>query len=154
MIGQIETIAFNPERGLPRPLHEAATLQPGHGIVGDHRAGISPDRALNILDGRHIAALQARGYDVRAGVLGENLVVKGLDLDALPVGTRLLVGATAVVRIVKPRTGCANLGYIHSDFPIAAAGRLGQMCAVDRGGDVQVGDSVVVLPAEDAGPLY
>jgi MOSC domain-containing protein YiiM len=143
--GQIRHIAFSPERGLPRPLHPAASLAAGHGIVGDRRAGKSPERALNLLDERHLEALAAAGYAVGPGSLGENVVVAGLDLDALPAGTRLALGPVAVVRIVKARTGCQNLGYIHGDFPAAAAGRVGQMCAVEAGGEIRLGDAVRVL---------
>ena len=144
--GTIVSIAFNPVKGLPRPLHASAELAAGHGIVGDHRAGVSENRALNILDERQVQALRDLGYDVRRGSLGENLLVAGLAVDDLAPGTRLQVGRAAVVRVVKPRTGCPNLTYIHEDFPAVAEGRLGQMCAVDRGGPVAVGDPVVVLP--------
>jgi MOSC domain-containing protein YiiM len=142
----IVSIAFNPVKGLPRPLHPSAELAAGHGIVGDHRAGVSENRALNILDERQVQALVGLGYDVRPGSLGENLLVAGLDVDALPPGTRLQLGPAAVARVVKPRTGCPNLTYIHEDFPAVAEGRLGQMCAMERGGPVVVGDPVLVLP--------
>ncbi len=145
--GRILSIAFSPVSGLPRPLHETAELQPGHGIVGDHLAGRSQDRALNVIDARQLESLQSQGYDVRPGVLGENLVVSGLPLDELPAGTRLQLGASAVARIVKPRTPCTNLTYIHTDFPAVAEGRVGQMCAVEVGGEVTVGDVVMVLAA-------
>lgn len=148
-MGSIVTIAYNPVKGLPRPLHSVAELAADHGIVGDHRAGARTDRALNIVDERHIEALAAAGYDVRPGSLGENLVVRGLDLDGLPLGTRLRLGETAVARIESARHGCANLKYIHADFPEAAAGRIGHMCAVDKGGEVRVGDAVVVLGSEE-----
>jgi MOSC domain-containing protein YiiM len=55
------------------------------------------------------------------------------------------LGEAVVVRIVKARTGCQNLSDIHADFPAAAAGRVGQMCAVEAGGDIRVGDPVRVL---------
>ncbi len=144
--GRIVSIAFNPVKGLPRPLHTSAELAAGHGIMGDHRAGVSENRALNILDERQVQGLKDLGYDVRPGSLGENLLVAGLDVDALAPGTRLQLGPVAVARVVKPRTGCPNLTYIHEDFPAVAEGRLGQMCAVERGGPVAVGDAVVVLP--------
>lgn len=143
--GTVVTIAFNPVKGLPRPLHEAAELRAGHGIVGDHRAGARPDRALNLLDERHIAALSGAGYAVQPGSLGENIVVRGLALDELAPGTRLRLGASAVARIVTARHGCANLKYIHPDFPEAAAGRVGLMCAVEQGGALRLGDVVEVV---------
>jgi MOSC domain-containing protein YiiM len=148
--GTIAAIAYNPEKGLPRPLHAAAELVADHGIVGDHRAGSRADRALNLLDERHIEALAAAGYDVRPGSLGENIVIRGLDLDQLPSGSRLRLGESAVARIVSARHGCANLKYIHTAFPEAAAGRIGYMCAVEQGGEVRVGDEVAVLGDDEA----
>jgi MOSC domain-containing protein YiiM len=150
--GTILTIAYGTTRGLPRPLHMDATLQPGHGIVGDHRAGRSPERALNILDDQDLAALNARGYPVAPGSLGENLVVRGLPVADLPPGTWLQLGPSAVARIVKARTGCDNLKYISPDFPAAGAGHVGVMCTVERGGDIRVGDPVRVLDAAAGDP--
>lgn len=147
MQGRIQSIAFGRQPGLPRLLHETAELRAGHGIVGDHQAGRSVNRALNLIDQHQLESLQELGYDVQPGVLGENLVLSGLPLDELPAGTRLQLGDTAVARVVKPRTPCSNLTYIHPDFPAVAEGRVGQMCAVERGGVVSVGDEVVVLAA-------
>jgi MOSC domain-containing protein YiiM len=144
-MGTIVSIAYNPVKGLPRPLHDAARLERGHGIVGDHRAGARADRALNILDQRHVEALAAAGYAVVPGSLGENLLIADLDLDALPVGSRLRLGDTVVARITDRRNGCLNLRYIHPDFPEASTGRVGQMCAVEVGGEIRVGDEVVLL---------
>lgn len=151
-MSEITSIAYRAERGLPRPLHERAMLRAGHGIEGDHKAGKSPERALNILDADRLAELIAAGYDVAPGTLGENLIVLGAALDRLPVGTCVRLGEQAVVRIVKPRAPCDTLSYIHPDFPEVAVGRVGVMCAVETGGEVRVGDEVTVLPAPGGHP--
>jgi MOSC domain-containing protein YiiM len=149
-MAEIVSIAFRPDRGLPRPLHERASLRAGHGIVGDHKAGKSQERALNIIDLDRLEELQRAGYEVRPGSLGENLVVRGAALDRQPAGTLVRLGEEAVVRIVKPRTGCDNLSYIHSDFPAVSEGRVGVLCSIEAGGEIRVGDPVVVLEAVPA----
>jgi MOSC domain-containing protein YiiM len=145
--GRITSIAYSDAPGLPRPLHPSAVLRAGHGIEGDHRAGRGADRALNLVEARHLAALAEAGYAIGPGSVGENVVVDGLALDGLPGGTRLRLGDTVVVRLVKARTGCATLAYIHGDFPGVAQGRIGHMCAVDQGGEIRVGDAVTVESA-------
>jgi MOSC domain-containing protein YiiM len=145
LMSHILSIAYSAERGLPRPLRPRARLRAGHGIEGDHKAGKSPERALNLIDAERLAELRAAGYDVTPGRLGESVVVEGAALDRLPAGTRLRLGPQAVVQIVKARTPCENLAYIHPDLPAAAGGRVGVMCAVETGGDIEVGDEVVVL---------
>jgi len=147
-VAEILAICYRPDRGMPRPLHASAELAAGHGIVGDHKAGKGPDRALNIVDADRLDELVAMGYPVTPGALGENLVVAGAALDRLPPGTRVRLGAEAVVRLVKPRRPCDNLKYLSDDFPAAGEGRVGVLCAVEVGGTIRVGDGVEVL-AED-----
>ena len=150
-VGEIVSIAYRGDRGLPRPLHARATLVAGHGIQGDHKAGKSPERALNIIDAYRLDELVALGYDVTAGALGENLIVRGAGLDRLPLGSRVQLGESAVVRVVKPRSPCDNLKYIHADFPEAGEGRVGVLCAVETGGEIRVGDAVSALRADPKG---
>ena len=50
--------------------------------------------------------LRALGYDVYLGELGENITTAGLELERLPVGTIIRVGATAAIELTGLRTPC------------------------------------------------
>ena len=122
-----------------------ATLVANHGIDGDAKAGHQLSRQLNILSWEWLEGLKEIGYATNPGQFGEQIIIKDLDVNALGKGTRLQIGSTAVVEIVKPRTGCSRLeaaqGHSNEDF----GGLVGQMAKVLTGGEIQVGDPVTLL---------
>jgi MOSC domain-containing protein YiiM len=103
------------------------------------------------------------GHRVRAGDLGENVTTHGVDLLGLPVGTVLLLGETAEVRLTGLRNPCAQIEdfqpgllarVLDRDADGALVRRSGVMGVVRRGGEVRPGDLVtVVLPDGPHRPL-
>lgn len=148
-MGQLISIAYSDRHGLPRPLHQQATVVAGHGIDGDLRAGRSAARHLNIIDAETLEALKAEGFPVGPGVLGENLVIQGVRLDQRPAGTRLRIGERVIVETTKPREPCTNLTPIDARMPEAVIGRVGMMARVIQGGEIRVGQPVTVISAEE-----
>jgi len=102
--------------------------------------------------------LGAAGFAVAPGELGENVTTRGIDLLAVPTGTRLRLGAAAVVEITGLRNPCKQLdglqpGLMAATLARDGAGNLmrkaGVMAVVLDGGDVGAGDSISVeLPPE------
>jgi MOSC domain-containing protein YiiM len=124
------------------PLNRA-TLVEGRGISDDLKGTLS--RNLSVMRAETLAELADEGRKTGPGEMGEQLVVAGLLPAALADGLRLRVGATAIVEIDKPRTGCARFEYIHGVTKQSVAGRLGVMARVVVGGEIAVGDSVEVI---------
>lgn len=127
------------------PLGEAE-LVAGHGLRGDRKAGRNANRQVNLLSTDWLAAAAARGYRAQPGQFGEQLIVAGIDLVALPPGTRLALGGSAVLEIVKGRTGCSRLEAAQGQS-IAGLGPIGVLARVVAGGPIRVGDAVAVLEA-------
>ena len=108
--------------------------------------------------GELISELEAAGYRIEPGRLGENMLTEGLDLLALPRGTRLTIGSQAVLELTGLRNPCIQLNEIgaglmqrlairNSDGSLTR--RAGVMAIVVAGGEVEVGDAIeVCLPAE------
>lgn len=130
------------------PLAEAH-LVAGHGIAGDAKGG-GPSRHLNVMSAGVLAALAREGFRTEPGAMGEQLVVAGLTVEALPPGTRLRLGADACVELTEPRTGCAKFERHQGRRREEVAGRLGMMARVVGGGVVRPGDPVQVEPAAPA----
>lgn len=122
---------------------ETAELVAGRGLRGDRKAGRSRDRQVNLLASDWLAAAADRGYRAAPGQFGEQLIVDGLDLGALPPGTRLRLGDAAELEIVKGRTGCARLEAAQGRS-IAGLGPIGVLARVTAGGTIRVGDPVAV----------
>jgi len=107
--------------------------------------------------------LHAKGFDIAAGQMGENITTRHVDLLGLPTGARLHLGAEAVVEITGLRTPCAQLdgiqqGLMRAAYDQDADGNLvrkaGVMGIVRRDGAVRVGDAIrVELPPAPHQPL-
>ncbi len=124
---------------------ESATLVVGHGIAGDLNGGGKPERGLNVMSFETLAALSGEGFRTQPGQMGEQIVVRGLDVRALPAGTLVQLGESAIIEVIKLRTGCERFEAIQGKARGDAAGRLGVMARVVTGGLVRVGDAVKAL---------
>ena len=75
-----------------------------------HRSHLTADptqpnlRQVHLIHAELFAELDAQGFDVQPGELGENITARHLDLLALPCGVQLRIGPEAVVE----GTGCAT----------------------------------------------
>ncbi len=152
---QIVSIVYKPQgvEGQPpnqyaRQSVEQARLLAGYGIEGDRKGG-HPERQLNLMAAETLAQLAGEGCDTSPGMLGEQLIVRGVDVDALPVGARLRLGAEAVIEVTTPRTGCDRFAHIQGVDPERLNGRMGIMARVVSGGPIQVGDTVQPLVNEE-----
>src|SRR4051812_15633157 len=101
-MGQLVSIVHTPEGIDPRPPDhyarvplETTTLEAGSGIVGD-RKGAGRARQLNIMAAQTLKQLRVEGFRTSPGEMGEQLVIAGIEIDPLPAGTRLRIGAEAV----------------------------------------------------------
>lgn len=156
---------------MSKPGQTSIRLLAGLGVEGDahlgrtvqHRSRVARDpsqpnlRQVHLIQSELHDELRAAGISVRFGQMGENVTTRGLDLLALPVGTRLRLGAVALIEITGLRNPCTQLdgiapGLMAATLERAADGRLirkaGVMAIVVEGGEVRPGDSITVeLPA-------
>ena len=152
-------------------------LLKGLGVAGDahmgetvkHRSRVRKDptqpnlRQVHLMHAELFDELRAKGFVVRSGELGENVTTSGIDLLALPAGTRLHLGASAVVEITGLRNPCIQIdnfqqGLMAATLDKDANGNLvrkaGVMSIVISEGDVRPGDAIrVEMPAEPYRPL-
>lgn len=153
-----------------KPTHESIRLLTGLGVEGDahlgvtvqHRSRVAQDptqpnlRQVHLIHGELHDELRAAGYEVTPGELGENVTTRGIDLLGLPVGTRLRLGAEAVVEVTGLRNPCLQIEAFRSGLLKQVVGRDehgavvrkgGVMGVVLTGGEVRPGDRVgVELP--------
>jgi MOSC domain-containing protein YiiM len=83
--------------------------------------------------------------------MGEQIVVNGVEIDALPVGARIRLGEVAVVEVTSARTGCDRFEHIQGKPKKLVRGRLGVMARVVTGGPIAVGDPVALLVTPPSG---
>jgi MOSC domain-containing protein YiiM len=156
---------------------EAIRLEEGLGVEGDahagttvqHRSRITVDPAQPNLRQVHLIAVELleelaeQGFAVEPGQLGENVTTRGLDLIGLPRGTRLRLGAEAVVELTGLRNPCGQIedfrpGLLKAVVARTPDGNLirkaGVMAVVKIGGRVRPYDAIAVtLPPMPHVPL-
>ena len=147
-----ELIAVNiSEGGIPKLPVPQGTVT-ADGLVGDgqaHAKHRKPNRALCTLDIEIIEQLQAEGYAVAPGVLGENLTLRGCNTWLLVQGARLRFNGGVEIELTEARKPCFILDAVHPDLKQVTVGRIGWMASVVRGGRISPGESIdLVQPAQ------
>ncbi len=125
-----------------RPVERAA-LRRDHGLVGDAHAG-NWHRQVSLLSLEKIRSFNQAGGTVVDGDFGENLIVDGIDLASLPVGTLLRVGS-ALLEVTQIGKECHNHCQIYARVGDCIMPREGIFAKVLEDGDVTVGDSIEVV---------
>lgn len=121
----------------------SAQLIAGLGLEGDKHAVPTSNRQVLLADQE---ALDEVG--VAAGIIKENVTVEGLNVMGLPVGTRVRLGAGAVLEITKVCEPCFRMDEIRMGLKDELVGRRGMVSRVVRGGSIRVGDPITVEEAE------
>lgn len=129
------------------PIDEA-NLIANHGIEGDHKAGRSPKRQINIMSYETTEIMREEGFKTAPGELGEQMILCGIDVSTLNQGDRLQLGETAVVEVNFMRTPCIWLETVQEKSIEGTQGNVGIMVSVIEGGIVCVGDRVTVIKLE------
>ncbi len=115
------------------------------GLEGDAHAG-DWHRMVSLLAEESIDKMRAAGLDVGAGDFAENLTTRGVDLLALPVGTRLRVGRAVVLELTQHGKECHNRCAIYYQAGDCVMPREGVFARVVAAGEVSAGDPVEVVP--------
>jgi MOSC domain len=174
----VVAVSRNAAHAVSKPNRLSIRLVAGLGVDGDahlgssvqHRSRVARDplkpnlRQVHLVHVELIDELRAAGFAVSPGLMGENVTTRGIDLLALSTGTRLHLGAEAVVEITGLRNPCSQLDGIQpglreatllrDEHGAVVARRLGVMCVVVAGGEVRPGDPIrVEFPAGPHRPL-
>ncbi len=167
MSATVAAVSYSPAYTFSKPSAKAIQLVAGHGVEGDihagvtvkHRSRVAADptqpnlRQVHLLHLELIEEMAVRGFNLTPGLIGENVTTRGLDLLALATGTRLQLGATAIVEITGMRNPCGQLdrlqkGLLKAVLDRDVEGRLvrkaGVMAIVLASGEVRPGDGIAV----------
>ncbi len=168
----VEAVFCSPTHTMTKYPQSSIWLLQGLGVEGDahmgvtvkHRSRVAVDptqpnlRQVHLIHSELHEELQARGFKIEAGQMGENITTRGIDLLGLPKGTKLSIGESAVLEITGLRNPCTQLdglqdGLMNAVLDHDEAGNLirkaGTMGVVLMGGEVKPGDEIrIELPVE------
>jgi MOSC domain-containing protein YiiM len=120
-----------------KPNVESIRLLAGLGVEGDadqgatvkHRSRVArvpsqPNlRQVHLIHAELFDELEAQGFTIAAGRMGEDIATRGLDPLALPTGTKLRIGAEVLIEVMGLRNPCAQLDGIRPGLMAAGLGR-------------------------------
>lgn len=118
------------------------------GLTGDghnHAKHNHPIQAVCLQDIEQLEDLDRSGYPLSPGAGGENLTVRHLNVNQLPLGTVLQFSGGVILEISKVRKPCYVMDAIHPQLKIDALGRHGMYAKVLQEGIVKVNESIAVV---------
>lgn len=162
-------VSRSPRHGFSKAVEDEIRLVAGLGVEGDAHAGVTVQhrsrrradpppnlRQVHLMHAELFDELATGGFVVRPGDLGENVTTQGVELLALPRGTRLHLGRHAVVELTGLRNPCTQIDGFSDGLMRAVLGRdaqgnlirkAGVMSIVLASGLVRAGDRIgVELP--------
>jgi MOSC domain-containing protein YiiM len=171
MSGRVEAVSQASVHRFSKQPRMWIRLLAGLGVEGDahlgttvqHRSRVARDpsqpnlRQVHLLQRELLEELEAQGFVIGPGDIGENILTCGLDLLALPTGTVLRIGSAAAIKVTGLRNPCLQLdrfkpGLMAATLARDDAGNLirkaGVMAVVLTDGEVRPGDMIeAILPA-------
>ena len=177
MTGRVTSVAVSPRHTMTKPTAASIRLLAGLGVEGDahlgvtvkHRSRVRRDptapnlRQVHLIHEELFDELREQGFELKPGLMGENVTTRGVDLLGLPRGTLLRLGESAVVEVTGLRNPCTQLDRLRPGLMAALIGRdaeggmvrkAGVMGIVLDGGEIRPGDAIAVdLPAAPHLPL-
>jgi molybdenum cofactor synthesis domain-containing protein len=148
-VGRIAWLCASRRRGTAKRPVERGMLLEGLGLEGDGHAGYG-HRQVSLLSVAEVEALRDDVPDLEPGDFGENMLVEGLDLGSLGVGSRLAVD-DAELEITQVGKCCHEPCAISRRAGRCVMPEAGLFARVTRGGTVRPGAGVSVVervPAE------
>lgn len=167
MKAHVIAVAVSLTHTMSKPAREHIRLLAGLGVEGDahmgttvkHRSRVRIDptapnlRQVHLIHAELFDELRTKGFDIAPGQMGENITTRGIDLLALPRGTRLHLGQAAI-EITGLRNPCTQLDSIQPGLMEAVLERssgglirkAGVMAIVVASGDVHIATEIVVTP--------
>ena len=168
--GVVSAVSRSAGHTFSKYVQSSITLLAGLGVDGDAHLGekvkhlsrvrANPNqpnlRQVHLIHAELHDELNAKGFEVSAGQMGENITTRGLDLLRLPAGAHLHLGGAAVVEITGLRDPCTQINQLQSGMMQACLDRdengnlirkAGVMSIVLADGEVKPGDLIrVELP--------
>ncbi len=151
MQGKVMAVCTSPEKGTGKTPRGSVRLLPDYGIEGDAHAG-KWHRQVSLLSYEEIEKFREKGADIAFGAFGENIVLSGVDLKTLPVGTRLRIG-DCLLEISQIGKACHSHCAIFKTMGDCIMPREGIFAVVLEGGEIRPGMAAQMIPAAPDRPF-
>lgn len=136
--GKVVAVCTSDIKGIQKTEIEKGLLIENHGLDKDAHAG-NWHRQVSLLSYDKVNEFRAKGGDVENGAFGENILVSGIDLAKLPVGTLITCGQIEL-EVTQIGKECHAHCAIFHQVGDCIMPREGIFTKVLKGGYIQKGD--------------
>ena len=142
-MGRIMAVNISEKKGTQKKNVHSAKIIEDWGLENDAHAG-KWHRQVSLLSYEKIEDFKAKGAPVDEGAFGENLIVQGIDLRQLPVGTQLQCGEI-LLEVTQIGKKCHSGCEIFKIMGDCIMPREGIFTRVLKGGVISEGDEIQVV---------
>jgi len=149
---RVIAVNISKKKGTYKHPVKQACLKINHGIEGDAHAG-NWHRQVSLLAQESIEKMASMGIpDLAPGKFAENITTEGIELAALPIGTRLKIGEV-LIEITQIGKECHQHCQIYHQVGVCVMPSEGIFAKVLVEGLLRAGDEISIIPALNAAIL-
>jgi MOSC domain-containing protein YiiM len=149
MKGKVVSINISEKKGERKTPVQEAVIKEDFGIEGDAHASSEWHRQVSLLAIESVRKMQEMGLDVKPGDFAENITTEGLDLLALPIGTRLKIGKDVIGEVSQIGKVCHTRCAIYEQAGDCVMPKEGIFIRILKSGVTKVGDEIDVAFREN-----
>ena len=143
--GKVLAVNISQKKGEKKNNIDCGLFLENLGLENDAHAQAGIIRQVSLLAKESIDKIRAKGLDVDDGDFAENLTVEGIDLPALPIGTRLKIGKDVLLEVSQIGKVCHNRCNIFYTVGDCVMPREGIFAKVLAGGEIKADDLIEII---------
>ncbi|MHB8136987.1 MAG: MOSC domain-containing protein [Smithellaceae bacterium] len=143
--GKVLAVNISQKKGEKKNNIDCGLFLENLGLENDAHAQADIIRQVSLLAKESIDKIRAKGLDVNYGDFAENLTVEGIDLPALPIGTRLKIGKDVLLEVSQIGKECHNRCNIFYAVGDCVMPREGIFAKVLAGGEIKADDLIEIV---------
>jgi molybdopterin adenylyltransferase len=144
MMPQVKAICISSEKGQRKCPVDHAWLQESLGIEGDAHAG-QWHRQVSLLAAEDIESLRQKLPDIQPGDFAENIIIEGLGLQNIGLGSRLRIGSNAELMVTQLGKTCHSPCRIFHLTGDCIMPRRGVFARVVGSGHIAAGEQIEIV---------
>jgi MOSC domain-containing protein YiiM len=144
-MAEIVAVCQSEKKGTSKTPVPEIIIKENLGVIGDAHADCTTHRQVSLLAIESIDKMRNKGFDfLKPGDFAENITTEGIDLAAIPIGTRLNVGKEVILEMTQIGKECHADCAVREQVGDCIMPREGVFTKVIRGGRVKSGDNITI----------
>ena len=145
MTAKIIAISTSDRKQIKKTNVEKAVIKENYGIIDDAHGNTNTHRQVSLLAIESIDKMRGIGLNVNPGDFAENLTTVGIDLTALPLGKRLILGKKVILEVTQIGKECHTPCAIYEQAGYCIMPTKGIFARVIKSGELKIEDEIELI---------